>query len=86
LINGTMCNSGQETLKVSRLILQISEKDTNKIINSMEVELAATYTIPPGTQAEFDGRVGAEDDNQKSELGLRGRQKGEITITLVEWS
>lgn len=86
LINGTLCNDGNETLKVSTLTLQIAEKGTNKIINSMKVELAATYTLSPGTQAEFDGRVGANDQSQKSELGLRGRNKEDVRITLTDWS
>ncbi|EAZ94162.1 hypothetical protein [Crocosphaera chwakensis] len=86
LVNGTLCNNGNETLKVSTLTLQIAEKGTNKVINSMKVELAATYTLTPGIQAEFDGRVGADDNSQKSELGLRGRNKEDVTITLTDWS
>ncbi|MEA5511693.1 hypothetical protein VB715_18115 [Crocosphaera sp. UHCC 0190] len=86
LVNGTLCNSGEKTLQVSTLTLQISEKGTKKIISSMRVELAATYTIEPGIQAEFDGRIGSNDNSQKSETGLRGRQKGDVTITLTDWS
>ncbi|MEA5533591.1 hypothetical protein [Crocosphaera sp. XPORK-15E] len=86
LVNGTMCNSGDKTLQVSTLTLQISEKGTKKIISSMRVELPTSYTIEPGIQADFDGRIGSNDNSQKSESGLRGRQKGDVTITLKEWS
>ncbi len=86
LINGILCNNGRKTVKVSTIILQIVEKETNKVINSMTVELAATYTLEPGVKAEFDGRVGANDQSQKSELGLRGRNKEDVTITLTDWS
>ena len=83
-----MCNSGFDTLQVSTITLQIEEKGSNpiKVISSMRVKLAAPYTLTPGNQAEFDGRVGEDDNRQKSELGLRGRNKGDITIRLVDWS
>ncbi len=88
LVNGTLCNSGFDSLKVSTITLQIEEKGSNpiKVISSMRVKLAAPYTLTPGNQAEFDGRVGEDDNRQKSELGLRGRNKGDITIRLVDWS
>ncbi len=88
LVNGTLCNSGFDTIKVSTITLQVEEKGSNpiKVVSSMRVKLAAPYTLTPGNQAEFDGRVGEDDNRQKSELGLRGRQKGDITIRLVDWS
>ncbi|MGK7954050.1 MAG: hypothetical protein AB4063_02090 [Crocosphaera sp.] len=86
LIDGTLCNSGFDTLKVSNLELQVEEKATNTVINSMNCPLPSPITLTSGTKAIIDCRVGADDQSQKSELGLRGRAKEDITIRLVDWS
>ncbi len=86
IVNGTMCNDGQKTLVVSQLRFNILDKQNSRIINSMAVELASPYVLAPGQKAEFDGRVGTQDKAQKSELGLRGRNKNDVIIKLVGWS
>ncbi len=86
LIDGTLCNSGFDNLKVSNLELQVEEKATNTVINSMNCQLPSPITLTSGTKAIIDCRVGENNQSQKSELGLRGRAKEDITIRLVDWS
>lgn len=80
LVAGVICNNTNKVLKVAQITLQLEDKSNGTVINSFPVNFAAPYVLRPGQKAEFDERL------KNTELGLRGRDKGQTITKLGGWS
>ncbi len=83
-VEGVLCNDKNETIKVSEIDLQVQEKGTDVVINSLTVELGTPYLLEPGQKAKFDGKIGAEGLEDQS-LGLRGKNSNELDFIMTDW-
>ena len=84
IVEGVLCNDTDGIIRVSEVDLQVQEKDTNVVINSLTVELGTSYVLEPGQKAKFDGEIGAEGVEDQS-LGLRGKNKEELNFIMTDW-
>ncbi|MGK7942669.1 MAG: hypothetical protein AB4062_21415 [Crocosphaera sp.] len=74
-VNGIICNAGFKAVTVDSLKLQIEDKTTDSVLDSIFVGLPE-YNLAPGQKAEFDSNV----------PDLRGREGGDVNIELIDWS
>ncbi|WP_198649064.1 hypothetical protein [Cyanothece sp. BG0011] len=78
-VSGTICNKGFSPISVEEIKLQVEDKATGAILDSFEVPLGrsgTSVTMGPGQKTLFDGSIPK----------LRGRQRGDVNIKLMDWS
>ncbi|MDJ0601523.1 MAG: hypothetical protein QNJ37_22095 [Crocosphaera sp.] len=77
--SGIICNEGFSPVTVKKLSLQVEDKASGAVLDSVEVFLGDPdigYTIGPGQKAEVDGTIPK----------LRGRKQEDVNIKLIGWS
>ena len=73
---GIICNTGKAPIKVGDLTLQLEDKTSNTILDSMVINFQKSYSLKYGQKLEFDGSI----------PDFRGRSLKNVTVKLVDWS